>query len=221
MRSDNSVEFDSITKCIVTINAVGIALCLCEFGMQYGVGRGLGAIVWLPVLGVAYVFGWRFGLFAAALAVTGFFYVCVEPYHALTLSAADLTAEAALTFSMAFAVFVVAHRQRPQVALGALAVVFWRELPTDDFMADCGRGEMRAERFCVTLLSEKDTAVLGLMVRDMIHAGRYDGPVIGFFDHLSRLFIHRAAPVIALGAPRQNADDNADDADRKVRVIGT
>lgn len=166
---------------VVLVSVVGVAWA-CGQGVHAGVfERGIGALVWVPVLASAHYFGRVPGLGAALLASTAFYFFVVLPPEG---GAWPWSAWAALTAMMGLAVWAITARQEGARSR-ALVVVFWNEAPSGDYRADCARGEMRAAEFIHRLNAERDYCLLGFMVRDMVYAGRFNGPEVGFFDRLS------------------------------------
>ncbi len=191
-------------KVILSLLGVGVSLAVCEFAIPLGIKAG--AIVWLPVLAAAWAYGWRYGALAAVPALAGFYFVCVGPIN--SFQGDDYSGLPFLSVAMGSAIALI-HARKVHVA-GALVVVLWNEAPSGDYWADCARGEMRADAFIHKLTDDSQTYMLGWIARDMIGQRRFAGAEIGFFDRLSRHM---------LGRPSQNANDNPQNLNGKLRVI--
>jgi hypothetical protein len=173
--------------------AVLLTAGVCEGLRQAGIAdRGVGALLWLPVLLGAKAFGRGPGIAAALSAATTYFYVFASPGW-------TWDTVAILTSMMVVAAYCAGAELRAR----ALVVLFWKDENTGDYWRDVGVGETRCGVFLKGLRNDRQAQVLGLMVRDMIALRHYGGAEAGFFHRISRELI--SSPSIRVVAAHDDA----------------
>jgi hypothetical protein len=190
---------------IAVIGATIILIALCQGLEAAGISRGYGAMFWVIVVGASAYYGLWPGVFAAVIAALGFDYFFVPPVHIF-----DIGAPFALLLSSMLVVAIIVARP-PQTR--ALVVLFWTTENSGDYWRDVANGDKRGDAFLKGLHGNRQTHVLGLMVRDMISLQRFAGAEAAFFHRIScDLIKPRSIRVIT-------AQDDAKDLDIEPGVV--
>lgn len=187
---------------VIVLLALTLTVLLSQAIWSAGIERGVGALFWFFVVWSALVHGRWPGVVAALVGAAVFDFLFVPPVHSLDYGGP--TFHIVMWSMVAAAVFLSRTRSRELVAIPPR---FWGEAPTGDYPNDCDRGSQRADEYLRTLAMAQQCFLLGWMVRDMVNAGRFDGPEVGFFHKISVALL--GANSIQLVIPPN--DDTEDD----------
>jgi hypothetical protein len=189
----------AVTTAVVALTGV------CYGFEKAGITRGYGALFWIVVVASALYLGLRPGIYAAVTSAFTFHYFFVPPLGTVVPDAALLL----IVSSMLLVAYIAAH----QPAQKTLVLLFWAEADSGDYWRDVANGDKRGDAFLKGLHGDKQTHVLGLMVRDMIALQRFAGAEAAFFHRIScDLIKPRSIRVIT-------AQDDAKDLDIEPGVV--